>query len=201
MGGNFSRAIPDTDRVGAKVPEIGMTVHVATKLNRSHLIHGKRTYILPALGRTELDIQNGNKQTVTVEDSFSMVHGSTGMLTPASEHCRSEPWTIAGLAKATVAGRARIDWDLLVSDYSLIRDKIEAVLPEQFEGYNDRMRQPGGFRPPKRGERTQMGHADRQGQLPLQAWPERSGRRRAGGTAPLAHDPAQPRSVQYGRLF
>ena len=81
---------------------------MSPKLNRSHLIHGKRAYILPALGRTELDIQNGNKQTVTVEDSFSMVHGSTGMLTPASEHCRSEPWIIAGLAKATVAGRARI---------------------------------------------------------------------------------------------
>ncbi|EIM27883.1 FdhF/YdeP family oxidoreductase [Microvirga lotononidis] len=148
MGGNFFRAIPDIERVGAKVPEIGMTVHVATKLNRSHLIHGKQAYILPALGRTELDIQNGNKQTVTVEDSFSMVHGSTGMLTPASEHCRSEPWIIAGLAKATVADRARIDWDLLVSDYSLIRDKIEAVLPEQFADYNARIKTPGGFRLP-----------------------------------------------------
>jgi molybdopterin-dependent oxidoreductase alpha subunit len=148
MGGNFFRAIPDTDRVAEKVPDIGLTVHVATKLNRSHLIHGRRAYILPALGRTELDLQNGAPQTVTVEDSFSMVHGSTGMLTPASEHCRSEPWIIANLAKATVADRAAIDWDGLAADYGRIRDKIEEVFPDQFGDYNGRIAQPGGFRLP-----------------------------------------------------
>jgi molybdopterin-dependent oxidoreductase alpha subunit len=148
MGGNFFRAIPDTERVAAKVPQIGLTVHVATKLNRSHLIHGKRAYILPALGRTELDLQNEVPQTITVEDSFSMVHGSTGRLKPASEHCRSEPWIIANLAKATLAGRTAIDWNDLVSDYDRIRDKIEEVFPDQFDDYNGRFAAPGGFRLP-----------------------------------------------------
>jgi molybdopterin-dependent oxidoreductase alpha subunit len=148
MGGNFFRAIPDFDRVTAKVGGIKLTVQIATKLNRSHLIHGRQAYILPALGRTELDLQNGVKQMVTVEDSFSMVHGSSGLLTPASEFCRSEPWIVAELAKATVADRAAIEWDALVADYGLIRDKIEAVFPDQFENFNEQIAQPGGFHLP-----------------------------------------------------
>ncbi|ODA66481.1 Formate dehydrogenase H [Methyloligella halotolerans] len=148
MGGNFFRAIPDLDRVTAKVKDIGLTMHVGTKLNRSHLLTGKRAYILPALGRTELDEQECGKQTITVEDSFSMVHGSTGMLKPASEHLRSEPWIIAGLAKETVADRAPIDWDGLVADYDRIRDKMEEVFPDLFENFNERLMVPGGFRLP-----------------------------------------------------
>jgi anaerobic selenocysteine-containing dehydrogenase len=148
LGGNFFRAIPDIERIGAKVPDIGLTVQIATKLNRSHLIHGKRAYILPALGRTELDLQSGEAQTVTVEDSFSMVHGSTGRLPPASEHCRSEPWIVANLAKVSVGDRAPIDWDALIADYDNIRDKIEEVLPDQFSDYNRRIGKPGGFRLP-----------------------------------------------------
>jgi molybdopterin-dependent oxidoreductase alpha subunit len=148
MGGNFFRAIPDFERITARVCDIQLTVQIATKLNRSHLIHGKQAYILPALGRTEIDIQSGIKQTVTVEDSFSMVHASTGQLTPASEHCRSEPWIVAGLAKATIKSKAAIDWDALVANYDLIRDKIEAVLPDMFTDYNARIREPGGFHLP-----------------------------------------------------
>ncbi|MFD0986914.1 FdhF/YdeP family oxidoreductase [Methyloligella solikamskensis] len=148
MGGNFFRAIPDLERVTAKVKDIGLTMHVGTKLNRSHLLHGKRAYILPALGRTELDEQECGKQTITVEDSFSMVHGSTGMLKPASEHLRSEPWIIAGLAKETVADRAEIDWDGLVANYDRIRDKMEEVFPDLFENFNERLMVPGGFRLP-----------------------------------------------------
>jgi molybdopterin-dependent oxidoreductase alpha subunit len=148
MGGNFFRAIPDIDQIAEKVPDIGLTVHVATKLNRSHLIHGKTAYILPALGRTELDMQNGQAQTITVEDSFSMVHGSTGRLPPASEHCRSEPWIIANLAKATVADRAQIDWDGMIANYDQIRDKIEEVFPDQFQDFNERIGLPGGFKLP-----------------------------------------------------
>ncbi|WP_152046259.1 FdhF/YdeP family oxidoreductase [Aureimonas psammosilenae] len=148
LGGNFFRAIPDTDRVAEKVPTIGLTVHMATKLNRSHLIHGKRAYILPVIGRTETDIQSGGRQTITVEDSFSQVHGSTGMLTPASEHCRSEPWIVAQLAKATVGSSEKIDWDALCGNYALIRERIEAVFPDQFKDYNRRIAEPGGFRLP-----------------------------------------------------
>ncbi|WP_020175547.1 FdhF/YdeP family oxidoreductase [Methyloferula stellata] len=148
MGGNFFRAVPDFERVAAKVGGIKLTVQIATKLNRSHLIHARQAYILPALGRTELDLQNGVKQTVTVEDSFSMVHGSSGLLTPASEFCRSEPWIVSELAKATVADRAVIDWDAFVADYGLIRDKIEAVFPDLFENFNAQIAQPGGFHLP-----------------------------------------------------
>ncbi|SFB60827.1 oxidoreductase alpha (molybdopterin) subunit [Rhizobium sp. NFR07] len=148
MGGNFFRAIPDSERVAKKVPQIELTVHVATKLNRSHLTHGKQAYILPALGRTELDLQDGKAQTITVEDSFCVVHGSTGRLAPANELCRSEPWIIANLAKKTVADRAAIDWDALILDYSRIREKIEAVFPDEFVDFNARISQPGGFRLP-----------------------------------------------------
>ncbi|MEG6509951.1 FdhF/YdeP family oxidoreductase [Methyloligella sp. 2.7D] len=148
MGGNFFRAIPDLERVCAKVKDIGLTMHVGIKLNRSHLLTGKRAYIFPALGRTESDWQKTGRQTITVEDSFSMVHGSTGMVKPASEHLRSEPFIVAGLAKATVADKADIDWDAMVQDYDLIRDKIEAVFPDQFTDYNARILEPGGFRMP-----------------------------------------------------
>ncbi|HLH12338.1 MAG TPA: FdhF/YdeP family oxidoreductase [Methylovirgula sp.] len=148
LGGNFFRAIPDLDRVCAETPHIGLTVYIATKPNHSHMRHGKRSFILPCLGRTERDIQAGKAQTITVEDSFSMVHGSTGMLPPASRQLRSEIAIVAGLAKASVGDRAEIDWDAFVADYDLIRDKIEAVFPELFHNYNARIGQPGGFRLP-----------------------------------------------------
>ncbi|WP_034994209.1 FdhF/YdeP family oxidoreductase [Beijerinckia mobilis] len=147
LGGNFFRAIPDQNRITPKASELKLTVYMATKLNHSHLAHGQASYILPVLGRTELDLQEGGPQTVTVEDSFAMIHGSTGMLTPASELCRSEPWIVAALAKATIADRAAIDWDALAADYSRIRDKIEEVIPG-FDHYNERIAIPGGFHLP-----------------------------------------------------
>jgi molybdopterin-dependent oxidoreductase alpha subunit len=148
LGGNFFRAIPDTDRVSAQVPRLRLTAYVATKPNRSHLTHGQHSYLLPCLGRTERDERAGELRTVTVEDGFSMVHGSTGLLAPASPELRSEIDIVAGLARATVGNRPRVDWDTLSADYALIRDRIEAVLPEQFSQYNRRIGQPGGFRLP-----------------------------------------------------
>ncbi len=148
LGGNMFRAIPENDRVSDEVKHLKLTVSIATKPNRSHLAHGEKSYILPCLGRTERDIQNGVEQTVTVEDSFSMVHGSRGPLAPASSGLRSEVAIVAGLAKATVANRAPINWDGFVSDYGLIRDKIEAVFPQLFANYNRRIKEPGGFHLP-----------------------------------------------------
>ena len=104
---------------------------------------GKRL-ILPCLGRTEIDVQASGPQSVTVEDSMSMVHASMGMNTPASEHLRSEPAIVAGLARATLGDRSRVNWEELVADYDRIRDAIEAVFPI-FQGYNARIRVPGGF--------------------------------------------------------
>jgi anaerobic selenocysteine-containing dehydrogenase len=120
-----------------------MTVHVSTHLNRSHVVHGEAALILPCLGRSEADIQAGGRQSVTVEDSMSMVHASTGINRPASEHLKSEPAIIAGIG-SKLFPNGPVDWNALVADYDRIRDRIEAVIPG-FTDYNKRIQQPGGF--------------------------------------------------------
>jgi molybdopterin-dependent oxidoreductase alpha subunit len=149
LGGNLAVAAPDPEVTFNAFRKLDLAVHLATKLNRTHLLTAAgATYVLPVLGRTELDMQASGAQAVTVEDSMSMVHASQGFLPPPSEHVRSEPAIIAGIAKALLpAGRIDADWDALIGDYGLIRDKIEAVFPG-FEGYNERIKKPGGFRMP-----------------------------------------------------
>jgi molybdopterin-dependent oxidoreductase alpha subunit len=144
LGGNFAVAMSDPAAMQAGIQQLDLAVHLGTKLNRTHLMTAKQTFILPVLGRTELDIQAGGPQAVTVEDSVSMVHASHGKLQPASDQLRSEPAIIAGIAKATLKGRYGIDWDGLVADYDRIRDKIEIVFPD-FKDFNSRIRVPGGF--------------------------------------------------------
>jgi molybdopterin-dependent oxidoreductase alpha subunit len=144
MGGNLAVAIPDWQQTQAALRNLDLTVHVSTKLNRSHLIHGREALILPCLGRTEVDVQEGGPQSITVEDSMSMVHASAGRNEPASEHLLSEPAIVAGIAKATLGERSVISWDYLVAEYDRIRDAIEEVFPI-FQGYNARIRVPGGF--------------------------------------------------------
>ena len=146
LGGNFSVAMPDPDLSHQGMRNLDLAVHLNTKLNRSQLLIGKESIILPVLGRTERDVQATGAQSVTVEDSMSMVHASRGKLEPASEHLRSEPAIIAGIAAATLPA-SKVDWQALVADYDLIRDKIEAVYPD-FRDYNARIRHPGGFRLP-----------------------------------------------------
>ncbi len=147
MGGNFAAAVPDTPLADAAMRRIGLTVSVATKLNRGHVVHGQDALILPCLARSELDPQNGVLQSVTIEDSMSMVHASGGLLEPASPQLRSEVAIVCGMAKAILADRPpRIDWDGYVADYARIRDDIEAVYPDLFHDFNERLRQPGGFR-------------------------------------------------------
>jgi molybdopterin-dependent oxidoreductase alpha subunit len=146
LGGNFSVALPDTDLSYQGMRNLELAVHLNTKLNRSQLLVGKESIILPVLGRTEQDVQDGSPQSVTVEDSMSMVHASRGKLPPASEHLRSEPAIIAGIAMAALP-RSKVDWENLIADYDRIRDKIEEVYPE-FKDYNMRIRHPGGFRLP-----------------------------------------------------
>jgi len=144
LGGNFAAAVPDWIRVQAAMRKLDLTVHIATKLNRSHLVHGKNALILPCLGRTEIDIQADGPQSITVEDSMSMVHASAGRNEPASPHLRSEPAIVAGIARATLGSRSHVDWEHLVASYDRIRDKIETVYPI-FDAYNERIRVPGGF--------------------------------------------------------
>ncbi|WP_285412493.1 FdhF/YdeP family oxidoreductase [Variovorax sp. efr-133-TYG-130] len=147
LGGNLAVAMPDPQRTFAAMRGLEMVVHIATKPNRSHLLTARQSLLLPCLGRTELDLQAGGAQSITVEDSMSMVHASTGRLPPPSDQVRSEPAIVAGIAKAVLGDRHGIDWDALVADYGRIRDDIEGVLAG-FADYNLRIRQPGGFRLP-----------------------------------------------------
>ncbi|MFD1802521.1 FdhF/YdeP family oxidoreductase [Mixta tenebrionis] len=144
LGGNLAEAMSDPQVTFAAMRKLDLVVHMATKLNRSHLLLGKHNYLLPVLGRTEQDIQASGEQSITVEDSMSMVHASRGMLTPASPHLKSEPAIVAGLAKATLPN-SKVNWDRMIGDYSFIREAIEAVFPA-FQDYNRRVQQPGGFR-------------------------------------------------------
>lgn len=143
MGGNFASATPDTAMTEAALRKCLLTVHVSTKLNRSHLVTGERALILPCLGRTEIDLQNKVPQKVTVEDSMSMVHASEGKNEPASDYLLSEPAIVSCIAIASLP-HTKTDWAGLVGNYDHIRNKIEAVLPA-FKDYNLRIEKPGGF--------------------------------------------------------
>ncbi|HEX7051093.1 MAG TPA: FdhF/YdeP family oxidoreductase [Longimicrobiales bacterium] len=144
LGGNFLSAAPDTDYTAEALRRCRLTVQVSTKLNRSHLVTGRRALILPCLGRTERDVQAAGPQFVSVENSFGTVHRSMGRREPASPHLLSEPMIIARLAAATLGARSKVDWLGMVADYDRIRDAIERVVPG-FEDYNRRVREPGGF--------------------------------------------------------
>jgi molybdopterin-dependent oxidoreductase alpha subunit len=146
LGGNFAVALPDPEQSFPAMGRLDLSVHVGTKLNRSHLLVAKETYVFPCLGRTELDVQADGTQSVTVEDSMSMVHASVGKLTPASDQLRSEPAIVAGIAKATLPD-SKVPWADLIADYDRIRDLIEKTVPG-FERFNERIRVPGGFRLP-----------------------------------------------------
>ncbi|WP_185984361.1 FdhF/YdeP family oxidoreductase [Aureimonas mangrovi] len=145
LGGNFVRAIPETELMEGAWGGLRLHVEIATKLNRSHLVPGEVTYLLPCLGRTELDHQATGDQWVSIEDSTATIHGSFGFRPPASPELLSEPKIVAEIAKATIAGKSTIPWDEWVGDYSRVRDEIERCYPEHFKDFNARFRQPGGF--------------------------------------------------------
>ncbi|MGW2413334.1 FdhF/YdeP family oxidoreductase [Streptomyces tubercidicus] len=149
MGGNFVAATPDTDVTEAAMRRARLTVHVSTKLNRSHAITGARALILPTLGRTERDVQTGQdgkptEQFVTVEDSMGMVHASRGRLAPAGPQLLSETAIVARLARRVLGAASRTPWEEFARDYATIRDRIARVIPG-FEDFNTRVARPGGF--------------------------------------------------------
>jgi molybdopterin-dependent oxidoreductase alpha subunit len=146
LGGNFAMATPDTPRTWEGLRACELTVHVTTKLNRSHLVHGRAALILPTLGRTEIDVQDGVPQGVTVEDSMSMVHLSYGMNPPASPTLLSEVAIVARMAQAAL-GAGKVDWMGYVRDYARIRDDIARVI-DGFADFNRRVAVPGGFHLP-----------------------------------------------------
>ena len=145
LGGNFVRAIPERDAMEKAWRALALTVNIATKLNRSHLVHGRSAYLLPCLARPEEDVQSSGPQSVSIEDTFSHIYGSVGKRTPASEHLLSELAIVAGMAKATLPAHPTWQWDAWVADYSVVRDLIEETYPDQFRGFNARMFDKGGF--------------------------------------------------------
>jgi molybdopterin-dependent oxidoreductase alpha subunit len=144
LGGNFVRAVPDWSVAEAAMRGLRLTVGINTKLNRGHLVHGKQALILPCLARSDIDMQIGGRQSITVEDSMSMVHASGGLVQPSGEHLMSEIAIVCGMAAATLPD-CGIDWAFFTADYNRIRDKIAAVFPDLFVNFNERIRQPGGF--------------------------------------------------------
>jgi molybdopterin-dependent oxidoreductase alpha subunit len=164
LGGNFVRAIPDQSRMEPAWRGIPLTVNVATKLNRSHLVHGEISYILPVIGRIERDQQATGPQDVSIEDTTGSIHGSRGVRAAASPHLISEVRLICELAKATLSANPRLTWDAWRNDYRLIRRSIAETYPDIFHEYERRMWEPGGLRRPSpvrhREWRTETGKAN-----------------------------------------
>jgi len=145
MGGNFALACSDTEALEAAMQRVGLTVHVSTKPNRSHIMHGKTSLILPTLGRTDTDDKHpGGRQVLSVEDSMSVVRTTQGRLDPVSEHLLAEPVIVARMATATLGEDHVIDWKAMAEDYDVIRDHISRVLPG-FADFNTRLKTKNGF--------------------------------------------------------
>ncbi|WP_114942933.1 FdhF/YdeP family oxidoreductase [Microvirga calopogonii] len=164
LGGNFVRAVPETAAMEEAWTRLRLSVQISTKLNRNHLIPGEISYILPCLGRIEIDEQETGPQAVSIEDSTACIHGSKGIAKPASSDLLSEPRIVAEIAKATLPAYDKVPWDEWVADYALVRDAIEETYPEDFRDFNKRMWQPGGFHRPiaarERKWKTETGKAN-----------------------------------------
>ncbi len=145
MGGNFLSATPDTVYTAKAMQQCDLTVHVSTKLNRSHLVHGKEAIILPCFSRSDKDMTGGKEQFVSCENTTGVVQMSKGILKPISDNLMSESAIVCELAKATLSAKSKIDWDKFIHDYDNIRHDLEKVFPEVFINYNENVRKPGGF--------------------------------------------------------
>ena len=144
MGGNFLSASPDTLYTAAALQKCDLTVQVSTKLNRSHLIHGKEALILPCYGRSDKELINGEQQFVTTENSMGVIQMSKGNLEPVSDQLLGDPVIVARLAKAVLGHRTVIKWENYLNHYDTIRDDIEKAIPG-FDNYNKKVRKAGGF--------------------------------------------------------
>jgi molybdopterin-dependent oxidoreductase alpha subunit len=144
LGGNFVMAVSDTDYTAEALQRCDLTVQISTKLNRSHLIHGKTALILPTLGHSDIDRQATGEQVITMEGTTGVVQQSRGPMEPVSPLMKSEPAIVAGMAKAALGSASVVNWDDLVADYDRIREKISRVVPG-FTDFNQKVKQPGGF--------------------------------------------------------
>ncbi|WP_020188222.1 FdhF/YdeP family oxidoreductase [Methylopila sp. 73B] len=148
LGGNFLRAIPETEAMETAWRKLRLSVQIATKLNRSHVVHGRAAYLLPCLGRIEIDRQASGPQMLSVEDSSSHFHGSRGLVDPVAATLKSELAIVAGIAEATLPPNPKVNWKGWTADYAKVRDAIEATYPKVFPGFNARLDTPGGFPKP-----------------------------------------------------
>ncbi len=144
MGGNFISATPDSERTGRAMQKVRLTVQVSTKLNRAHCVTGQRALILPCLGRTEKDMQRTGEQFVTVENSMGVVHTSRGVNSPCSNHLKSEPAIVSGIAQALFGNEGGMDWQAMVDNYDVVRNHIEGSIAG-FDQFNQKVRKPEGF--------------------------------------------------------
>ena len=164
LGGNLMRAVPDSVRVEQAWRKMDLTVHIATRLNRTHLTPGREAWLLPCLVRSEADVQAGGPQQVSMEDSFSQIYGSVGKRKPAGAQIKSELAIVCALAKATLPADPRLRWDDWTSDYRLVRDLIAQTYPAEFADMDKRIEIPGGFyrgnAARKRVWKTQSGKAE-----------------------------------------
>ena len=129
LGGNVASAVPDTAFVERALRNCCMTVMISTKLNRSHLVAGKKALILPCLSRSEEDFHNGVKQFVTIEDAMCKIGFSQGCLPPASPNLKSEVSIIAGMARSVLNENQDIEWQRFEDDYQYIRSTISETIP------------------------------------------------------------------------
>lgn len=152
MGGNFVRAVPDTEQAYAAMRKLELSVGIATKLNRGHLVHGREALILPVVARSERITTARGEQFVTIEDSMSNVSASRGVLEPASPQLKPEADIVCRMAMAALPD-SKVDWRSYIDDYDAIRDRIAAVYPDIYTGFNAKIRDPAGFHldvPPRR---------------------------------------------------
>ncbi|HFF5941960.1 MULTISPECIES: FdhF/YdeP family oxidoreductase [Stenotrophomonas] len=152
MGGNFIHAVPDTPRAYEAMRGLELTVGIATKLNRGHLVHGRDALILPVVARSERIVTPAGEQFVTIEDAMSNVTASRGVLEPVSTDVLPEVEIVCRMAMATLP-HSKVDWAGCMHDYAPIRELIAAVYPEIYTGFNERIQQPHGFHldiPPRR---------------------------------------------------
>jgi molybdopterin-dependent oxidoreductase alpha subunit len=179
LGGNFIRAVPETEAMERAWRELPLTVQIITKLNRGAVIHGKSAFLLPCLGRIEIDQQARGPQFITIEDTTGRFHASHGQVKPASEGLLSEPKIVAGLAQAILPLNTKVNWTAWSDDYSLVRDAIAASYPAIFANFNERIKNPDGFdRPLPARERT---------------WATKNGRANFISPRSLSEDPDLPR--------
>ena len=84
---------------------LDLTVHVSTKLNRSHVVAGREALILPCLGRTERDRQAAATRSSPSRTRWAWCTPRGAGWSPASPHLLSEVAIVTAAGRGALAGR------------------------------------------------------------------------------------------------